>query len=437
MHDSPKIPTFIGLVLLAVIIGSSIFVVELITRDRSTASTTAAPQDVEITNISDTSLIVSWITNQEANGMIMLTPTKGKQVSVFDERDQEGSQGKYLTHHVAARGLEPDTSYEIVILSNGKQFRNGTNPWVAKTFVSLSANPGKLEPAYGTIVKTDGSPAGGALVYVTLEGAQPLSALANASGSWLVPLTLARNVNGSAYIPPGERLNEHIATRLGNESAAAVTDTLNDSPVPEITLGKTYDFRKQQGQKPASGASLGELISRTQPVLGVQTATTSAGREATITSPLEGSSLSTLLPLIQGTGIPGKKVAVELSTPKQTGETVAGDDGIWRYTPKTNLAPGRQVLTVITQDKEGSGVTLMRNFAIFKSGTQVLGEATPSGTLFPTPTPRSFISPMPFPDLSPTPTLTPLPISGNSSYTMFFAVLGMLFILTGSAILFK
>ena len=50
------------------------------------------------------------------------------------------------------------------------------------------------------------------------------------------------------------------------------------------------------------------------------------------------------------------------------------------------MAEGKQSITITTTDQHNQTKALTHTFEILKSGTQVLGDATPSATLVPTPT---------------------------------------------------
>ena len=73
-------------------------------------------------------------------------------------------------------------------------------------------------------------------------------------------------------------------------------------------------------------------------------------------------------------------------------------------------------------DASGKAVAITRTFEILKSGTQVLGVATPSGTLTltPTPTEESTLSG------------EEIPTSGNALPTIMLLVLGLGLIFSGT-----
>ncbi len=76
-------------------------------------------------------------------------------------------------------------------------------------------------------------------------------------------------------------------------------------------------------------------------------------------------------------------------------------------------------------------------FEILKSGTQVLGDATPSATLTPTSTPTATVSATP--EITPESTLAaqPVPTSGNELPTILLLVLGVGLIIGGGIVLIK
>ena len=118
------------------------------------------------------------------------------------------------------------------------------------------------------------------------------------------------------------------------------------------------------------------------------------------------------------------------------GSTVVGKDGVWKYTPKQTLAPGKQSITITTVDAKNKAVAITHTFTILKSGSQVLGDATPSGTLEETPTP--------IPTLESTESATPteeltgeeIPTSGSFLPTAILIALGCSLFLGGGAVLF-
>lgn len=403
MHQR-KIPTLIGLLLVGAIIFVFRFAFDRVSPLLTKASETAAPKSVTISNISDTTFTISWTTTKPTTGAVRL---EGKRTHDVFYDDREGIAPSQSTHSVTIRSLKPETTYQFRILSEGKSYRNGAVLYEIRTGPTISGLGTSLEPAYGQITTQSEEPAEGVLVYLTLTGGQMLSTLSKSDGTWVIPLNRVRTSDFTIYSAFQERTDETLLIRAHNQEAQVITDTMNDNPVPVITLGKSYDFRKVQVSAP-----------KTPPVLGTSTQTVA------ITKPNDGAALISNLPLIQGTGIPNEQVLITLGITNPISDTfLVGADGIWRYTPPKPLSPGKQSVTITTKNAMGKAVAITHLFEILKSGTQVLGDATPSATLEPTPTA----------------TLAgePIPETGSSLPLINMLILGIALISSGAFVTYR
>lgn len=423
-----KIPTLLGLALLAVLIGTIAFVSERFFRMPTAAFASDTPMETAVTNVTDSSLSVIWTTQRPTTGAVEIREPSGKKHVFFDERDVSAKAlRKYPTHSVTVRNLTPATLYTFLILSNGRTFFDSGKPYQGETAPPIQTPTQGLGPAYGAVMIATNQPADGALVLLTIEGSQLLSSLVKPSGSWLIPLNLIRTQDLTRYLTPAGRMTETLTVSFNGQTTSAVTDTFNDSPVPTMIIGKSYDFRKQQ----AEGNSLladQATSPKTAAVLGDQTGARPSSFTVTLASPNDGASFTTMLPLIEGTGVPGKLVAITIGiTQPVSGSTTVGADGMWRFTPPVPIPQGKQSVTVTTQNTSGQPVAITHAFEILKSGSQVLGSATPSATLAPTP----FFTP------APTSTLAgqPVPVSGSPLPTLLLIVLGLVLV-TGGAVVF-
>lgn len=380
-----KIPTIVGLLL----VGAAVFLFRIVF-DRvgpllTQASATVTPKHVTVTNISANSFTVTWTTAEPATGLVRIDGKLPDSV-FFDERvSRSGTPADpklhaYRTHSVTVRNLKPETPYHFHILSNGTSFRDNGKPYETRTAPAITGLGNGLEPAYGQVTLPSGSPAEDAIVQLTLEGGQVLSTLSKASGTWVIPLNLTRTENLSGYLPAAERINASLTIQTANGDASALIDTMNDNPVPVMTIGKTYDFRKIQANTDTS-----QNLASSQPnVLGT---TIQVPQTISIVRPAQGSAIPSNLPLFQGTGIAGTQILITIGINYPVSDTVmVGSDGIWRYTPIKPLQEGKQSVTITATDAKNKTVALTNTFEILKSGTQVLGDATPSATLTPTPT---------------------------------------------------
>jgi hypothetical protein len=451
---STKIPSLLGIL----ITGCLVYIISLgsnsLFQNRTNASKSTSPENLQITNITDSSFSVTWTTNDPATGAVVISNTLKKPQTYFDERDSQGKMNSYVIHSVSIRELPPDNKYSFSIMSNGKSYRDKNHDFTistAKTIAPPSAGL-SLGPVYGSVRTPDDKAASGALVYISFDGSQMLSAVVSDSGSWIIPVHLIRTANMDSYFNIDKTIPLNITVRHISGEAKAVTNMTNVSPVPVMIIGKIYDFRMQAKTKIDSS----ETGSIAMEPTGTETGKSVLGeisdlipvqkKEVAINQPVDKAALVSRQPLFSGTGIPGNKLKLTLSflKPESVNLTVA-DDGVWRFTPPSPLGTGKQSVTISSADQDGKTVTVTRSFEILKSGTQVLGEATPSGTIAPTiivptlrpePTEDASSSPTPIrtPTLNPSPTETSQSgelIAGNISPTIILLVISTLLILSG------
>lgn len=441
-RNTKKIPTIIGLLLLIIGVGGGIYLVEQRTSGSTKASTEAKPMSVQVTNITDSSFSVVWLTKEPATGWVIYgNSQKVIDQVVFDDRDSDNKPKTYLTHQTTIRNLQPKTNYYFTITSGDKKFQNESRPYSLLT-AEKTESPSLLEPSYGQVLTSQNEPAEGALVILNMPKAMPLSALVKPSGNWLIPLNIARDlelkpfiysVDGQTAIPIS--LMIYSSTE---DKAEVTTDSKNDSPVPPITLGKTYNFEGLQGKK-KENTQIAQVESTKTPekqVLGQ-----AISQKFEVLSPEEGTTFVSQKPLFRGTGISAKDVFIEITTANNLkGQTKVSANNLWSWTPPSNLPPKNHTVKISSTDESGKNLIIQRNFIVFKSGTQVLGEATPSGTITATPTktptptlaigqasPSATIRPI----ATVIPTITKIPVSGNVSATIYLLAGGLSLIFIG------
>ena len=108
MLSKYRIPTIIGVLVLIAGVTTGVLIIG---KQQTALFPRAAPQftpkQVRITNISENGFSVSWVTDEEANGLVKLGTVVNKLGQTFgDDRDQRtGTVGKYVTHHITVKNL--------------------------------------------------------------------------------------------------------------------------------------------------------------------------------------------------------------------------------------------------------------------------------------------------------------------------------------------
>ena len=172
-NKNKKLPAIIGILLLVVGVGAGIFLVQSDTGFIPRATPEFAPQSLVVTNISENSFSISWVTDQKAGGFLKYGVVVNKLNTVEnDDRDQlTGNTGSYNTHHITIKNLEPETTYYFKIASGGKnQFYNDNGqPYQVITAPVLGNISFIMSSVAGFIVKSTDSVLNNSAPRYTLE----------------------------------------------------------------------------------------------------------------------------------------------------------------------------------------------------------------------------------------------------------------------------
>lgn len=439
-----RIPTILGLLILVIGIGTGIYFVSKDVLFGPKLSPELAPKKVKITNVNHDQFTVSWITNQEAMGYVKHGKTPTLSTTIADDREQRsGTSISLKTHYVTVSGLQPNTKYYFKIGSGSEKnlYDNNGRPYEITTAPSLGASP-PPQLANGNILTATGSPASGAIIYLTLSGATPLSALVANDGSWVVNLASALTTNLSSYVQLDPQTSPiDILVQGEDQISKALGVTANSNPVPEITLGQTYDFRtetlasiQQADTSETTEPALTETTPQIPSQFPIEPLATPSGAtsdsEVVLTNPSgEGETINSLRPEIIGTGPANKVLTITLNSPEEyTSTVVVNDQGTWSYTPPEDLEPGEHSLTINYVDDEGEEQVITRNFIVAAAA-----EGLPSFTATPSasPSPEATSTPR----ISMPSTESGVPDSGTITPTLGISLLG--FLLLGAGFVLK
>ncbi|MCL4353810.1 Ig-like domain-containing protein [Patescibacteria group bacterium] len=400
-----RIPSILGILMIVVGIGITSYLVKSGVFFITKASPDNTPRQVRITNLSDSSFSVSYSTTQRVTGVISFGVSRDNlKYTVLDDRDQQGGNvGLYNLHHITLKDLKPSTTYYFSITSGKDTFLNNNAPFQVATGPSLSSVPPSQNPITGRLVTPNGQSPQEALIYVTTNGAQTLSALADKNGNYVLPINAIRSDNLDSYVSvsPGTIFNM-LALDGGSETSNAPFYISQANPVPLVILSKNYDFTSGISPSASSSASANtHFPSFPVSISGSQI-------KVGITVPKKNEAFTDQKPAFSGTASPSAKVKIVIhSTPIET-QVVADANGNWTFRPNQDLAPGNHTISITTRDKSGILRTITQQFTVYAAGTQIQGSAiispTPTSILTPTPTP----APTPIvPTASPTAVLTP------------------------------
>lgn len=439
---SKKIPTFIGLAVL--LIGAVIGVVFIgqNTDFLPRAAPEYIPREVKLTNISDSSFSVSWVTRESTIGFIQYgTDQKNLSELAVDERDQlSGSSGLYRTHYITLQGLSPQQVYYYKLGSQGKQLYDNEGEAFSTSTGPIVSNNSNVVTAFGKVFTPAKTPAEGSMVYLMLPNATPLSALVKQNGTWTINMSTARtpDLQGLATFDPDmEAVN--LLVRASEDLTSQVSAiTKHVRPVSDIILGQVSDLTKVNQDELRDQVA---QVSESKFTFQDFEVTEPEGQEliSVTTLPKDDIELDSVRPVIQGQAPPGSVLTISVhSNTVYTDAVSVSEDGSWEWTPSGDLSPGDHTLSVNFTDSAGMLHSLTRTFSV----SQVSAEtgvnlpsytATPSATITVAPTiavqptvsipkPTATIAPTGVPTLAPTKSLSRVSYPSSSSATLVAGV---------------
>jgi hypothetical protein len=461
-----RIPTILGLGLLLVGVGAGIFLVGEGTGGfLPRASEDSAPKQVRITNVSDTSFTVSFITDLPAPGYLRYGTTQNQfNTQVADDRDQlTNTSGNFTTHHITVRGLQPAAQYYFRLGTGSRQlFDNNGQPFAVRTARKPDAQP-EAKTAYGNVQNEVGNPAANALVYLSVPGGSPLSSLVKDNGSWAVTLSQLRTTDLSALkvLDPNESVRIQVLGAKRTEtlevtvlaSALAPTETLMFGKTPTGSSGaSTSSVTPSPAPDPLASPTTDTTTATPPPTSG----STGAGF-GTLFSETEGSQVNTATPVLielqdnevvnttqpefVGKAPANSYLQIEVHSEQVYNGVVQTDaQGNWNWSPPGNLEPGQHTVTLTYTDDQGVQQKINRTFLVQANTSLPSFVSTPSASLEPTPEPTIEPSPIPSPTPTPSPRVVPIatssaqPVSGTFETTMLLVGTGVLFFAVGAGL---
>lgn len=441
-----RIPTLLGIILLGVGIATVSYVVSSGALFTIQATPDYAPENIRITNISDTSFTVSFTTTVDVLGTLSYgtEPTLGK--VALDDRDQQaGTPSPYRVHHITLKNLSANSEYFFSITASDKTFLDEDKPFQVQTLAPLTSNPPKQAPIVGKATHADGTTDDNIIVFLVEDTTQAYSVLTKEDGSYVLPLNAIRTKDFSSYAAFNENTLLQMLLLSNNASSRATLLASQINPVPPITLSNNYDFTTGIEAKTPTQVASSSGEDTTFPVFS---ATEVGGvNEPKILSPKQEEGLNDQQPSFEGTALPNEQIEILIESENEIRETItAGASGDWTYRPSEKLEPGEHTITIKTKDSGGVLRTIKRSFTVFAQGSQFTepsvspSQTTPTPTPFATPTPTLVATPTATPTIistSPTSTIVPPPEDPPGSSSIVLSAIIAFLGLSGGLLLFN
>lgn len=231
-----KIPTILGLSIITTGIATGVYLTMREQTFISNASPDVRAQNITISNISDTSVTISWQTSAPTISFITYGMVSPNEQTVLDDKDTKTPQ-PYLIHYVTIKNLLPKTTYQYKILSGKIQSEESK----FTTAAPLSKHSG-FNPIIGTVFDKD-KPLNEGIVYLSIADATTQSAQVLNSGNFLIPISQIRKMDLSDNFPLTEATLVKL-TIVSKDKQTIVIFKLKDANkgLPLIKLGENLDL---------------------------------------------------------------------------------------------------------------------------------------------------------------------------------------------------
>lgn len=224
----------LGLIILILGLGVGVYLVLNQTGFFSRADASLAPVNLQVSNVSDNSFSVSWVTTKPTLGYVSYGIDEKLGSVTGDDRGQK----EMLTHHVTLKNLNPNKTYYFKIISNSKIFDSNGKALNQKTAPVADNAPAVADPINGKVVKSNGSPSTEALVYLKFGNNSLLSSYTRSNGNWLITLNNARTADLKDYAKVNAGDEAEVIVSVGADGYVDKKFKIGDKKaVSKLTLG--------------------------------------------------------------------------------------------------------------------------------------------------------------------------------------------------------
>ncbi len=383
MFKEKKFPTILGLLLLFGGVVAGVFLTNQRTGFVSKANSSCQPKNPQITNTTNNSASISFVTESSCFSSLLINN------QTIENKAAVSVDQKSKIHYFDVNNLTPAANYIFSFIIDGKKYEEPSYEF--KTADNPSGSIPSSNLAWGRVFTPEPElkAAHKVIVFLTIPGSTPLSALVTSSGNWNISLANSFNESKTGRFTATKNISEEIIVIDQNNQATQITgNTSNNNPVPDIILGQNQ-------------FSAAAIIYDTETDTGSLSSVTPAleSKELDILNPKENEAISTQKPDFFGTSPGNSIIKIEIHSPTTySGEVVSNSDGSWNWSPPSNLEPGEHTITATTIIN-GVEKIITRKFTVLATDSGLAYTASSSAT---TPTPTPTVTSIP--TIAPTPT---------------------------------
>lgn len=398
MFKEKRIPTILGLMIL---IGGVIAGVSLTSKNInpvSKASGDCIPKNPQITNITNNSASISFVTESSCLSTLLINNQTINNSATTDNNQ------KSQIHYFDVSNLDDSTNYNFSFINDGKDYK--LPAYKFKTAPKPNSSIPSSNLAWGRVFTPELKAASKVIVFLNIPGVSSLSALVTSSGNWNISLSNSFNDSQTdRFTPPANTAEEIIVIDQSKQTTQISANTSQNNPTPDIILGQNqFSPVKVNFNVETNTGSLSSVT----PIPNSQ--------NLDILNPKDNESIATQKPDFFGTGPGNSKIKIEVhSSTVYTGEITTNADGSWNWSPPSDLPVGDHTITA-TVIQDGIEKIVTRKFTVLAADNLLAYSASPSATT-PTLTQIPTLPVLPSITITPTsiPTITAIPTSTSTS----------------------
>jgi hypothetical protein len=207
------ITTLIMVIGLPLLIYASYQVINLI----SNAGSDATPKNIVISNLTTSSLTISWTTETAIKGSVIPVLNGSEQTPFLDKRGNDTRK----THYVEITDLEPNTTYQYTIVSGSSKYSDTDGEEFSFKTAPVTSDAPTPNPIYGTVENISDDDT---IIYAFFKNKStyPVSAVVPSGGNWIMDLSTLRSISDKSLVLTNDDSTLVVASISGTSNAAIV-----------------------------------------------------------------------------------------------------------------------------------------------------------------------------------------------------------------------
>lgn len=236
--DKLRIPTSLGLFIIALSIGTGVYFVSEKKIFTTQATPDSTPQNIIISNIEDTSVTISWDTRAATTSFITYGQNGTNEQTAIDDRDNIKPTARVF-HYITLQNLIPATTYKTKIISGGYI----TPQLIQFSTAPSSTNQNGLKPVIGSVLDNNNESLQEGVVFLETEGIIKQSAVIKELGNFIIPLNVARKEDLTDIFKPQDDTQAKLTIKSPQGQSIVLLSLENlQSPLPPVKIGEALDL---------------------------------------------------------------------------------------------------------------------------------------------------------------------------------------------------